>query len=147
MYVKQDDGTYLCRGGVASYFGDQEDVDTGQDNGVSAFGFSYVKHPSLMGVALPTQRGKSLLPNNQRGELYGIRKLLVPYDGTNWDKATKVRVYSRETKKTAIGVYADVGPSNFTHRPVDLLPAMAKALGLPPNSLYTVDVRVLTPKK
>jgi hypothetical protein len=118
----------VCRSVEASNFGGPGD---GEDNGEGAWGFPVRQYADLLGCALPVRDP-------------GIKSLadspipMLPH-------MTLVHVYSHTTGKTCWCSLVDKGPSGGLNRAIDLTDGACRALGLPIDGLYTVDIRIFAP--
>lgn len=136
----EEDGDLVCEHTIGSNFGDPKDVVSGQDNGIGANGFHYVKHPEFLGVALPLHRSSHHLSGSPIPGGLPIRNA----DGSH--KGIHVRIQSLTTKEVVTAELVDLGPAGEQDpvRGIDLLQAVVKALGhTMKEGFYPVRFRII----
>lgn len=133
-----DGDDLVCASTEASYFGDPQDVASGQDNGIGANGFKYVDKPYFIGFALPLQRNTHHLESSPIPHGLPIRNA----DGSH--EGIQIRVYSPDTGKDVTGYLVDIGPTGGLNRGMDMLIGTVHALGLDPKKgLWNVRYRII----
>lgn len=121
LKVQIDGDDLVVRGVEGSYFGDLQDVKSGQDNGVGADGFRVVDHPGFLGVALPTRRLYHDSP---------IPDLRICGPSPTTRPGQKVRVHYPGNGNVATCQLCDLGPNIRLERGIDLTVGTAHALAL-----------------
>lgn len=121
---------------IATWFGGDEDVESGQDNGLTASGVKTAGNPNCMGCALPVEvydAARELVRSTCDSPL--ARDPHIPW---------KTMVQVTRGIQTITVPLIDNGPSKSSGHGLDLTQAAFRALGVPVRvGTMTVSYRVL----